>query len=129
MPLQLKSYILYILEVLKYTLYNIMALPIPSAPIVIPSMLTDNGNAMLDSKTKSSIEKAVSFVKLDACDQHTLTKFRTSIVVNARTATCDLVNTGQLTLSGAIPPNGTIADFDVMIAELRTQLLTVLDPA
>jgi hypothetical protein len=106
-----------------------MALPIPSAPISVPNMATDVGNAYMHDQTKSTIEKAVAFIKRDACDQHTLTKFRTSITINARTSDCELIHSGQLTLSGAIPPNGTMADIESMMAALMIQLTNVIDPA
>jgi len=109
-----------------------MAIPVPTAPLVIPSAFnTKRGNDNVDSaspSTQSSWSDAIAYVVKNQCDVDSLIKFSASVTIN-EFVDCQLTQAGSLSIKGAVPVGEDGTGVDAMYQKVKASIVAAVAAA
>lgn len=99
-----------------------MALPIPAAPVTIPTFTQDRGPVRVDPVTKSTFNKATGYVVLDQCDQEAYYRLNASININQLGEDCRLINQASASLTMTVPLDVDNVDVNNLALALSAEI-------
>lgn len=101
-----------------------MALPLPNAPLAIPTDWQDRGTSDYSPLTKSTRSKVSYYVEKDACDQDAYQVAQASMSIVQNSPDCRSVLAGTVSISVRIPIDGEAVDSNLLIDHVQTLIAT-----